>query len=156
MSFARPSRAPDWADTVAGPLRQPEMPARALFHAALSRPPLWLGAAMVLRNILVAPLRLRRGLPGGGHFLERLPVIADGPGHFETGLPDRHLTFTLAVRKRAGEVFVTTSIWFNAWTGRVYLRLIMPGHILATRQMTARVAHPLRRMNGDPFEGETA
>lgn len=154
MTFARPSAAPDWADTVEGLVRFPELTARALFHKALEHPPIWLGAAMILRNMLVLPFRLNRRLPGDGHFLERMPIVVDEPDHFETEIEDRHLTFTLTVRLRRPRVFVTTSIWFNSWIGRVYLRVVMPGHILATRQITSRIAGPVRRQAGDPFLGE--
>lgn len=156
MKFLRPDGAPDWADTVFGPAQLPGMGARALFDEALKRPPLWLGAAMILRNLLVAPFGLRGKLEGQGHFLTRLPVVTERPDHFETGMRDRHLTFTLSVRLRSDEVFVTTSIWFNAPLGKIYLAVIKPGHILATRQIASRIAGPLTRVLGDPLEGNTA
>ena len=153
MSFQRPPAAPDWADTVTGPMRRPGMTAREAFLFALERPPLWLRVAMVLRNIAVAPFRLKTGLKGKGHFLARMPVVADKPEHFETGMADRHLTFTIATLIRGDMVGVTTAIWFNSWLGRVYLRLVMPGHILATRQIAGRIAHPLTRHLGEFSEG---
>ena len=144
---------PDWADTVSGPLRAPGLSAREAFMFALERPPLWLGAAMVVRNIAVAPFGLKTGMKGKGHFLARMPVVADLPDHFETGMADRHLTFTIATRLSGGAVGVTTAIWFNSWLGRVYLGLVMPGHILATRQIAGRIAHPLTRHLGEFSEG---
>ena len=156
MTFQRPTRAPDWADTVAGPQSDPNLTARAAFTEALAQPPKWLGAAMALRNLVVAPFGLKRAIEGEGPFLGRMPVVADTPDHFETGIDDRHLTFTLAVRRGNGRLGVTTAIWFNSWIGRVYLRVVMPGHILATRHMAGRVAGPLVRTHGEFLERSEA
>ncbi|GFE66287.1 DUF2867 domain-containing protein [Litoreibacter roseus] len=150
MNDLRPDRAPDWADTVSGPMRDPSLSAKATFLRALENPPLWLGAAMAVRNIAVAPFGLQRELPGAGHFLERMPVVIDTPEHYETGLEDKHLTFTIATRIVQPVVHVTTAIWFNSLLGRVYLTAVMPGHILATRQIAGRVAGPLTRSMGEP------
>jgi hypothetical protein len=155
MSFARPDRPPDWADTVSGLLRQSGQRAREVFHEALAQPPAWLGIAMAVRTVLMRPFGVKTSLPGQGHFLARMPVVADTDTHFETGLDDRHLTFTLATRLEERRVHVTTSIWFNSPLGRLYLFAVMPGHILATRQMVGRVATDLVRRRGEPREGMT-
>ena len=142
------ARAPDWADTIVGPMRDPGLTARQAFMHALDHTPLWLKAAMAVRNLVVAPFGLTRRLEGKGHFLTRMPVVADTPDHFETGMPDRHLTFTLSTHRLRDHIGVTTNVWFNSWLGRIYLRLVMPGHILATRQIAARVADPISRHHG--------
>ena len=149
MTFVRPARAPDWADTVSGTLRDPGRTAREVFFEALEETPLWLSAAMVVRTLVAMPLGLRTGLRGKGHFLTRMPVVADTLDHFETGLEDRHLTFTLATRVRDTELRVTTAIWFNGRMGRIYLTAVMPGHLLATRQIVNRVATQVFRKGGE-------
>ena len=68
-------------------------------------------------------------------------------------MPDRHLTFTIATRIRDGVIGVTTAIWFNNRLGRIYLRVVLPGHILATRQIAAQIAHPLTRRLGEFTQG---
>ena len=120
---------------------------------ALDHVPLWLKVAMLLRNIVVAPFGLRTSLSGKGHFLTRMPIVADTPTHFETGMIDKHLTFTIAVRKQGNRIGVTTAVWFNSLLGKFYLRAVMPGHILATRQIAGRIANPLSRHRGEYLEG---
>lgn len=154
--FTRPDRPPDWADTYHGPMRDPSLTARQAFFRGLETPPAWLSAAMGLRRLVVAPFGLRGPPEGTGHFLGRLPVVADRPDHYECGLPDRHLTFTIATRVRGDIVGFTTAIWFNRTIGRVYLQLIMPGHILAARQLAGQMAHPLTRSLGEFPEGPQA
>ena len=155
MSFARPARAPDWVDTLSGPVRGSYATAREVYFAALERTPLWMDLAMRLRTLAVKPFGLKTEIDGEGPLLTRLPVVEDTPERFETGLSDRHLDFTVATRLQAGVVDLTTRVWFNRPLGRAYLAAVMPGHILITRQLLARVAHPIARRTGLP-EGETA
>lgn len=150
MILARPERPPDWADTVSGRLRGGERRARDVFEDALSVTPAWLGAMMVVRNILVRPLGLTTSVPGDGHFLTRMPVVVDEETHYETGIEDRHLTFTLATRLRGATVHLTTAIWFHGLAGRLYLAAVLPGHILAVRQIVDRVAENPVRRHGEP------
>ena len=101
---------------------------------------------MALRNLLVAPFGLITGVgrwqDGGAGFLARLPVRHDRPDLFETGLTDRHLTFTIRVETQPGRVAVRTLIWFHSVLGRVYLRAVLPAHKAILRRMVARLGVP--------------
>ncbi|MEM7438788.1 MAG: DUF2867 domain-containing protein [Pseudomonadota bacterium] len=149
MTFVRPDRQPDWADTIGGPLIDPGMTAKEAFLHALGAWPAWLRAALVVRNMVVAPFGLKTELEGDGHLLTRMPVVTEKPEHYETGIADRHLSFTIAVHVQNASVYMTTAIWYNNWLGRVYLRVVMPGHILAVRHAAGRVAHPISRRSGE-------
>lgn len=133
-----PDRPADWSDRVIGPLADATLTARAACLYALARPPRWIGPAMALRNAVVAPLGLKTGSPdGGGDLLSSLPVARDTPDCFETGLIDRHLTFSVLAeitsRAETARIALTTRIWFNSLFGRIYLLAVLPGHKLVMR-----------------------
>lgn len=135
-----PDRPADWADCHTGPLARPELTARAAFERGLRAVPAWVGPAMALRNLLVRPFGLRTGVggpPGAGPagFLARLPVLTDRPDLFETGLTDRHLTFTLRVETAPARIALRTRIWFHSAFGRLYLRAVLTAHNAIVRRL---------------------
>ena len=142
LRLSIPDQPPDWQDRYDGPLAGAHVPARAVFERALAATPGWVRPAMALRRALVAPFGLVTGVgqsDSQAHFLAQLPVAREEDDAFETGLTDRHLTFTLRTTTAPGQVRVETRIWFHAWYGRVYLRLVQPAHMLILRQMMRRL-----------------
>ena len=144
-----PDRPPDWSDSHSGLTARPDLPARAQWQWALGHMPRWASAALTLRNRVVGLLGLRgvsRGaLETNRHPMDSLPVLTETDAVFETGLTDRHLTFTVLAEKEESTVTVTTRIWFHRWWGRVYLWVVLPAHV-------AIVQHGLRslaRMEGE-------
>ncbi len=136
-----PDRAPDWQDCHAGALVPPETTARDAFVRALDNAPGWVGAAMWLRNLMGRPFGITPAtLDDRADFLNRMPVVTDQPDHFETGLTDRHLTFTLSVDTQPGHVAATTRIWFHNLVGRLYLRAVLPVHRHLMRRMLRGLA----------------
>lgn len=96
---------------------------------------------MSLRNRLARLV----GLHGEGNdpsFLARMPVVTDTPEQFESGLTDRHLTFTLRADLNGDHLTLSTRIWFNHPLGRVYLAAILPFHNAMLRHVMRQLARP--------------
>ncbi len=147
--FKRPDSDPDWSDTVYGPLRFEGKTSRELFMMGLDNLPKWFQAALKIRNLVVAPFGLKTEFEGTGHFLARLPVLKDTEHVFETGIDDKHLTFTLCLKQQEGIASMKTNIWFNSLLGKFYLTIIKPGHILAVKNLCRTIAHPVNRAVGE-------
>ena len=62
-----------------------------------------------------------------------LPVLHETPESYEVGLTDKHLTFTILTERSKTGTCLTTSIWFNHWTGRAYLALVYIPHKIIVR-----------------------
>lgn len=137
MDFARPDRTPDFSDRFAGPNAAPELSARELMMRAFEATPGWFRGLFALRQMAARVAGLSTGPQGAVTEVEvlgRLPVVEESETKFEFGMADRHLDFTIAVEKRETEVAITTDIWFNGWTGRAYLALVLPFHKMILRR----------------------
>ncbi|MEO1611463.1 MAG: DUF2867 domain-containing protein [Pseudomonadota bacterium] len=140
MEFARPQRAPDYSDRFAGPNASPEMSARELMGRAFEATPGWFRALFALRQTAARIAGLSTGPKGAVTEVEvlgRLPVVEETDDKFEFGMADSHLDFTIAVEKGDADVAITTDIWFNGWTGRAYLTLVLPFHKMILRRYVA-------------------
>ncbi len=141
-----PDRPEDWADCHDGALVPSGTSARVAFERGLAAAPSWMGSAMALRNIVVAPFGLVTGTgkpTEGADFLAQMPVIEDSPELFETGMTDKHLTFTLRVEAETDTVAVRTRIWFHSGLGRAYLKVVLPAHNLILRKMVRSLGEPV-------------
>lgn len=153
MSFRPPARDPDYRDRFAGPIGDNAATARELAQRATEASPFWFRAAFALRQLgaRIVGLKTRAGGSDNGlPFLSDLPVLEDQPDRFRIGMGDRHLDFTLAVeksgaKKAAKEISFTTEIWFNGWTGRAYLMLVLPIHKLILRRYVRSLRPGARR-----------
>ena len=134
----RPLRPPDWSDTHAAPLRAELTTARAAYEAALGQMPPWVHGAIKMRNWVVG----RFGLvtPTMDQGMADLPVVSETDDVFELGLIDRHLTFTLQTIRDGGSARLTTRIWFNHWTGRLYLAVVLIPHKIIVKLSLRRLA----------------
>lgn len=136
-----PDAPPDWFDVHSGPVANPDWTARQAWEYAERHMPLWALAAMGVRNLVVWPLGLHAGRgQTKGIALSRLPVFEERADAFETGLIDRHLTFTLRTEVKDSQATITTRIWFNHWLGRVYLGVVWIGHKLILRHALRSLA----------------
>ncbi|GAB5446748.1 DUF2867 domain-containing protein [Gymnodinialimonas sp.] len=137
-SLKRPLRPPDWSDTHAAPLRADLTTARAAYEVALGQLPPWVARAMAIRNGIVG--RLGLSTPSLDQGMADLPVVSEAPGAYELGLIDRHLTFTLQTIIEEGSARLTTRIWFNHWTGRLYLAVVLIPHKIIVKLALRRLA----------------
>ncbi|MEM1316749.1 MAG: DUF2867 domain-containing protein [Pseudomonadota bacterium] len=148
--FHQPDRAADYSDTFAGPNAHEQLTARELAALALSRVPGWFAAMFALRQRLASLVGLKTAHGDGGQvgtdFLLELPVLIEEPDRFRAGLNDRHLDFAIDVRKRNGEVSITTDIWFGeaggGLFGRAYLTAVKPFHNAILRHWVRVIATP--------------
>lgn len=136
---ARPDRDPDWQDTHRGPVKPTITTARQAFEVGFLNMPWWVNGAMRLRNAVVRRFGLNTG-PDVSNPMHHLPVLQDSTEVFETGLEDKHLTFSLETVLQNGQVAATTRIWFNHWAGRLYLGVVLIPHKLIMRHIVRSLA----------------
>lgn len=109
---------------------------------ALSFPP-WASALLRLRNVLVAPFGLNTEVtnenrPDQPDRMGVFPLISRDASEIILGLDDSHLDFRISVLKQDGQIYFATWVRTKNRFGRIYLRLIMPFHILIVRNAVSR------------------
>ena len=102
--------------------------------------PGWARSLLALRNALVRPFGLKTGAVAGARTYGIFPVCAESADEMILGLDDRHLDFRVALVRQEGRMYMSTWVRPHNLAGRVYLRLVMPFHILICRGMVARMA----------------
>jgi len=131
--LTRPDRAPDWSDRHEARVDPAIRDARGAYLKAIHNFPAWARLALRLRNRIVAPFGLHTEGAAGGDLMATLPVVHDSADRFEAGLADKHLTFTIETVLSGGRAAVTTRIWFNHRSGRLYLAAVLLPHKLILR-----------------------
>jgi Protein of unknown function (DUF2867) len=116
---------------------------------AIDRAPSWINWLLRLRNMAVAPLRLKPGVKTrrdgmSGEKIGIFPILSQSPARVVLGLDDRHLDFRLLVDvEDLGEgrqsVTASTVVKTHNWLGRIYLALVKPFHRIIVRAMLAKV-----------------
>ena len=121
--------------------------ARRAAERMMARPPRWVDALLVLRNLVVAPFGLKtsgedRRAPRD--IIGIFPVVSEAPERLVAGFNDRHLDFRVvidvATAGRRQSVTATTLVLTHNWLGRTYLTIILPFHRLVVRAMLRQVA----------------
>ena len=110
--------------------------------------PAWVRGLMAVRNLFVAPFRLKRGVhpnPSARRWIGQFPVISETPERVVLGFDDRHLDFLLVVDvsdtdDRAREVTATTLVETHNLFGRIYLDAVMPFHRRIVPALLAQAA----------------
>jgi hypothetical protein len=102
--------------------------------------PGWARSLLELRNVLVRPFGLKTGAVDRARTVGIFPVCKESADEMILGLDDRHLDFRLALFRQGGRVYMSTWVRPHNLAGRIYLRLVMPFHILICRGMVARMA----------------
>lgn len=99
--------------------------------------PAWVSALMRLRNLLVAPFGLNTEVttPDRVGFF---PLVTRSDDELILGLDDSHLDFRISLLKQDGQIYFTTWVRTKNRFGRLYLRAIMPFHILIVRNAVKR------------------
>lgn len=101
--------------------------------------PAWAMALLKLRGLLVAPFGLSAKGPDAANKLGIFPVEHDGETEVIAGFDDRHLDFRVSVLSENGHISLATWVHRHNLGGRLYLAVILPFHILITRNALARV-----------------
>lgn len=102
--------------------------------------PGWAQALVRLRNIVTAPFGLSGTGPEAADKLGPFPVETETETELIAGFNDRHLDFRVSVFAKDGRVLLATWVHPHNVGGRLYLRAILPFHILIARNAVARVA----------------
>ena len=123
-----------------------ELDAISAATLAFGRAPAWINGLLQLRNVLVAPFRLKSGQLEIGSPSGRIgifPVLHQSKNQIILGLDDRHLDFRLRVdiadRGAAHQtITATTVVRTHNLFGRAYLRTILPFHRVIVKTMLAQ------------------
>lgn len=102
--------------------------------------PGWAQFLLMIRNAVTAPFGLSSDGPDAPDKLGPFPVEAETPHEIIAGFNDRHLDFRVSVLSQDGQVSLATWVHPHHVGGRLYLRAIMPFHILIARNALRRVA----------------
>lgn len=122
--------------------------APAIAARAFGSAPEWVEALLALRNVMVAPFRLKTGREKGQRdraLVGIFPVISQRPDRIVMGLDDRHLDFRVVVdvvptQGRTVAATATTYVRTHNAGGRLYLALVKPFHRVIVRAMLRRAA----------------
>ncbi|MEM7427183.1 MAG: DUF2867 domain-containing protein [Pseudomonadota bacterium] len=102
--------------------------------------PGWARALLRLRYWLTAPFGLLQDGPPASDKIGVFPVEAEASNEIIAGFNDRHLDFRISVLSDHGRIFLGTWVHPHNLGGRLYLKAIMPFHILIARNALSRVA----------------
>lgn len=102
--------------------------------------PGWTRALLRIRRILTAPFGLSNDGPNAGDKVGLFPVETETDDELIAGFNDRHLDFRVSILSRNGRVMLATWVHTHNLGGRLYLRAIMPFHVMIARNALARVA----------------
>ncbi|MEP4037359.1 MULTISPECIES: DUF2867 domain-containing protein [unclassified Pseudophaeobacter] len=99
--------------------------------------PAWVSALMRLRNLLVAPFGLNTKITNPNR-VGIFPLVTRSETELILGIDDSHLDFRISVLRQEGMLYFATWVRTKNRFGRLYLRLIMPFHILIVRNALTR------------------
>jgi hypothetical protein len=119
-----------------------EMDLDSALETALKMPG-WASALLKLRNTLVAPLGLKTGTTED---TEIFPNTHRSESELNLGIDDNHLNFRIALLRDQGHIYMATWVHRNNLLGRIYLAVVMPFHILISRNALRQVARASRQL----------
>jgi hypothetical protein len=128
-----------------------DIDARNAAERMLGRPAPWVEALLRLRNLLVAPLGLKKSGRSESPPRETIglfPILSQTPDQLVAGFNDKHLDFRVVVDVAAAgldsgsaqQVTATTLVRTHNLFGRIYLAIILPFHRLIVPSMLRKIA----------------
>jgi len=102
--------------------------------------PGWARALVHLRNIITLPFGLLTDGPPSEDKVGLFPVESENDHELIAGFNDKHLNFRVSVMSGDGRVYLATWVHPHNIGGRIYLKTILPFHVLISRNALARVA----------------
>ncbi|MBT8100536.1 MAG: DUF2867 domain-containing protein [Gammaproteobacteria bacterium] len=115
------------------------MPARSAANIIVDFPG-WARLLLLLRRVLTAPFGLSNDGPSSADKIGPFPIELETDDELVAGFDDKHLNFRVSILSREGRVFLATWVHPHNLGGRLYLRGILPFHILIARDALRRVA----------------
>jgi len=101
--------------------------------------PKWAGFLLVVRRIVTTPFGLSNDGPGASDKVGIFPVETENEQELIAGFDDKHLEFRISVLSIEGRIYLATWVQPHNIGGRIYLKTILPFHILIVRNALARV-----------------
>ena len=109
--------------------------------------PNWAQVLLQLRRLLVTPFGLSQGGPEAADKVGPFPVEIETDSEVIAGFNDKHLDFRVSVMAREGVVSLATWVHVHNLGGQMYLRTILPFHIMIARDALYRVAIATQKSN---------
>lgn len=103
--------------------------------------PWWADFLVGIRNMLTSPFGISIDGPDAPDKVGSFPVEIETKSEIIAGFNDRHLEFRISVYVQDGRVYLATWVHPHNLGGRLYLKTILPFHVLIARDALARVAH---------------
>ncbi len=101
--------------------------------------PGWARFLLQIRKVVTAPFGLLNDGPASTDKVGIFPVEVETERELIAGFNDRHLNFRVSVLSEEGRVFLATWVHPHNIGGQIYLKAILPFHILISRDALARV-----------------
>jgi hypothetical protein len=101
--------------------------------------PGWARFLLKIRALVTAPFGLSNDGPPASDKVGVFPVETESSHEIIAGFNDKHLDFRVSVISQEGRVFLATWVHTNNIGGQIYLKAILPFHILISRNALARV-----------------
>lgn len=101
--------------------------------------PGWARLLVSLRNLITAPFGLSADGPPAQDKIGFFPVEMENDHELIAGFDDKHLNFRVSVISQAGRVFLATWVHPHNLGGKLYLKTILPFHILIAKNALLRV-----------------
>lgn len=102
--------------------------------------PGWAHFLLLIRRVVTAPFGLSNDGPEATDKLGPFPVELETNAEIIAGFNDRHLNFRVSVISQNDQVSLATWVHPHNFGGRLYLKAILPFHILIARNALHRVA----------------
>lgn len=102
--------------------------------------PRWARFLLLIRRVVTAPFGLSNDGPEAPDKLGPFPVELETNSEIIAGFNDRHLDFRVSVVSQNDRVSLATWVHPHNFGGRLYLKAILPFHILIARNALRRVA----------------
>lgn len=102
--------------------------------------PSWANFLLQIRRVVTTPFGLSNDGPEASDKIGLFPVESETEDELIAGFNDKHLNFRVSVMSQDGRVLLATWVHPHNIGGRIYLKAIMPFHILISRNALSRVA----------------
>lgn len=101
--------------------------------------PGWASFLVKIRNVVVSKFGLLSDGPEASDKVGFFPVDSENDHELIAGFNDKHLDFRISVMSKDGRVFLSTWVHPHNIGGKIYLKTILPFHVLIVRNALARV-----------------
>lgn len=102
--------------------------------------PEWVEALMLLRKLVTLPFGLKNGAQAHVNNIGIFPIELETENEIVAGFDDKHLDFRVWIAALEGRVYMATWVRTHNIGGAMYLRLIMPFHILICKNALRRLS----------------